>query len=155
MKLKADQEQDAYQTLQELHLFSGCPDVALKAMVSRLEVRDVAVGKVVLMDQEIARTLYILSKGSVGVWKRIGGEKQQLAILEAPNFFGERSIFEESPASAMVKANERCVIYALGRAEFDQVATQYPGIVEPIQQNMALIRQNRITPGAAPKEIPQ
>ena len=155
MKLKPDQEQDAYGTIQELHLFSGCPDEALKAMVSRLEAREVAVGKVILMDQEIARTLYILSKGSVGIWKRMGGEKQQLAILEAPNFFGERSMFEESPASAMVKANEPCVIYALGRAQFDEVAAQYPAIVEPIKENMALIRQNRITPGQAPKNPPE
>src|SRR5262249_27350446 len=125
VKLKPEQEQDAFQAIQELHLFAGCPDEALKAMASRLEARDVAEGKVILMDQEIARTLYILSKGSVGVWKRVRGEKQQLAILEAPNFFGERSMFEESPASAMVKANERCVIYALGRAQFDEVATQF------------------------------
>jgi CRP-like cAMP-binding protein len=155
MKLKPEQEKDAYQTIQELHLFSGCPEEALKAMVSRLEAREVAVGKVILMDQEIARTLYILSKGSVGIWKRVGGEKQQLAILEAPNFFGERSMFEESPASAMVKSNEACVIYALGRTQFDEVAAQYPAIVEPIKENMALIRQNRITPGSAPKSNPE
>jgi CRP-like cAMP-binding protein len=155
MKLKPDQERDAYQTIQELHLFSGCPDEALKTIVGRLEVREVAAGKVILMEQEIARTLYILSKGSVAVWKRVRGEKQRLAILEAPNFFGERSMFEESPASAMVKANEQCVIYDLTRAKFDEVAAQYPAIVEPIKENMALIRQNRITPASAPKSSPE
>jgi CRP/FNR family cyclic AMP-dependent transcriptional regulator len=155
LKLKPEQEQDAYQTIQELHLFSGCPEEALKAIVSRLDAREVAAGKVILMDQEIARTLSILSKGSVAVWKRVGGEKQQLAILEAPNFFGERSMFEESPASAMVKAHERCVIYDLTRAQFDEVAAQYPAIIEPIKENMELIRKNRITPGAVPKSNPE
>ena len=155
MKLKPEQEKDAYQAIQELHLFSGCPDEAIKAMVSRLEYREFAVGKVILMDQEIARTLFILSKGSVGIWKRVGGDKKQLAILEAPNFFGERSMFEESPASAMVKSNEPCVVYALGRAQFDEVAAQYPAIVEPIRENMVLIRKNRITPSTVPTSNPE
>ena len=154
MKLKPEQEQDAFNAMKELHLFAGCPDEALKAMVNRLDARDVAAGKVILMDQEIARTLFILAKGSVGVWKRIGGERKQLAILEAPNFFGERSMFEESPASALVKSNDRCLVYALEKGQFDEVAKQFPAIIEPIKDNMAIVRRARISPAEAPKDNP-
>jgi CRP/FNR family transcriptional regulator, cyclic AMP receptor protein len=141
--------------LRALPLFTGCPEVAFEAMVNRLDARDVQTGKVLLMDQEIARTLFILSKGSVGVWKRVGGEKQQLAVLKAPNFFGERSMFEESPASALVKSNERCLIYALERALFDEISAQFPTIVDPIRKNMESIRTQRLTPSSAPKSNPE
>ena len=154
MKLKPEQEQDALAVMKELHLFADCPDEALKAMVSRLDARDIAEAKVILMDQEIARTLFILAKGSVGIWKRVKGERKQLAILEAPNFFGERSMFEESPASALVKSNERCLVYALERGAFDEVAKQFPEIVEPIKSNMAIVRRSRISPTEAPKDNP-
>jgi len=107
-----------------------------------------------MMDQEIGRTLYILAKGSVGIWKRVGGEKKQLAVLKAPNFFGERSMFEESPASALVKAEERSLIYALERPQFDQVSAQYPGILEPIKKNMAMVREKRLGPTPPPAPPP-
>jgi CRP-like cAMP-binding protein len=154
MKLKPEQEKDALEILKELHLFAGCPEPALQELVRRLDARDVIAGKVILMDQEIARTLYILSKGAVSVWKRIGGDKKQLAVLEAPNFFGERSMFEESPASALVKTEDRCIIYALDRPHFDEVAAQFPDVAGVIKNNMDIVRRSRITPGAAPKDNP-
>src|SRR5260221_5640781 len=137
MKLKPEQEIEALRLLQTLPLFAGAPAGAAEAMLQLLDAREVAPGKVVMMDQEIGRTLYLLAKGSVGVWKRVGGEKKQLATLKAPDFFGERSMFEESPASALVKSSERCLIYTLERPQFDQLAAQFPSIQEPIRKNVA------------------
>ncbi len=150
MKLKPEQEQEAFGVLKGLPLFTGCQDEALQAMVKLLDARDIVLGKVVMMDQEIGRTLYLLAKGSVTVWKRVGGEKKQLAKLAAPDFFGERSMFEESPASALVKSSERCLIYALERPQFDQLAAQFPGIQEPIKKNMAEVREKRLGPTPPP-----
>jgi CRP-like cAMP-binding protein len=152
MKLKPEQEIEALGVLKILPLFTGCPEAALQAMVKLLDFRDVGLGKVVMMDQEIGRTLYILAKGSVGIWKRVGGEKKQLATLAAPNFFGERSMFEESPASALVKSSERSVIYALDRPQFDQLAAQFPAIQEPIKKQMLEIREKRMGPQAPKPE---
>jgi CRP-like cAMP-binding protein len=151
MKLKPEQEIEALRLLTTLPLFAGCPNEAAGAMLKVLDARDVILGKVLMMDQEIGRTLYLLAKGSVTVWKRVGGEKKQLAKLTAPDFFGERSMFEESPASALVKSDEKCLIYALERPQFDLVAAQFPGILEPIKKNMAELRLKRIGPVTAPK----
>lgn len=148
MKLRPEQEMNASLILMNLPLFAGCAREALQAMIKLLDAKDLLPGKVVMMDQEIGRTLYVLSSGSVSVWKRIGGEKKQLAILKAPNFFGERSMFEESPASALVKSEEKCVIYSLERAQFDQVAAQFPALVEQVKANMAKVRQQRMGPEA-------
>src|ERR1022692_3888661 len=109
MKLNPIQELGALTLLRDLPLFAGCPEAALPVMIRFLDAREVPPGKVFLMDQEIARTLFILAKGSVGVWKRFGGEKKRLATLLAPNFFGERSMFEEAPASALVKSESACL----------------------------------------------
>ncbi len=146
MKLRPEQEIEALRLLKTLPLFAGCPTGAAEAMLQLLDARDAAPGKVLMMDQEIGRTLYLLAKGSVTVWKRVGGEKKQLAKLTAPDFFGERSMFEESPASALVKAEDKSLIYALERPHFDEVAAKFPGILEPIQKNMAELRLKRIGP---------
>jgi len=152
MKLKPEQEIEALRLLKTLPLFAGCPDGAAEVMLKLVDAREILLGKVVMMDQEIGKTLYLLAKGSVTVWKRVGGEKKQLAKLTAPDFFGERSMFEESPASALVKTDEKCLIYALDRPQFDQVAVQFPGILEPIKKNMAELRLKRIGPVVPPHE---
>ncbi len=146
MKFKPEQELKALTIMQGLALFSGCPPEALLAMTKVLDLRDVPAGKVLLMDQEIARTLFIVAEGSVGIWKRVSGEKLQLATLQAPDFVGERSMFEESPASALVKSETKCLIYALERAQFSEIATRFPGILETIQKNMIAVREKRIGP---------
>ena len=150
MKLNAVQELGALKLLKESPLFAGCQEASLQAIVRCLDARDVAAGKVFLMDQEIGRTLFMLAKGSVSVWKRIKGEKKQLAVLQSPNFFGERSMFEESPASALVKSEGVCQVYALERSQFDQVAAQFPGILDPIRKNMVEVRLKRVGPTPAP-----
>jgi len=152
MKLKPDQQKQAFEILKGLPLFAGCNPEPLQAIVERLDARELAKGKVAMMDQEIGRTLYILATGSAGVWKRVGGEKKLLATLPAPNFFGERTIFEESPASALVKAEENCLVFALDRLMFDQVAGKYPEITEIIRKNMNLVREQRMGPVIRPIE---
>lgn len=152
MKLKPDQQKQALDILKGLPLFAGCAPEALQALVEFLDSRELAKGKVAMMDQEIGRTLYILVTGSVGVWKRIGGEKKLLATLAAPNFFGERTIFEESPASALVKAEDNCMVFALDRLMFDQVAAKYPPIAEVIRKNMEIVRAQRMGPVLPKKE---
>jgi len=150
MKLKPEQELTAIKLLTVIPLFTGCPPESLKEMVSALDVREVPAGKVVLMDQEIGRTLFLLISGSVGVYKRTGAYKKKLAVLEGPDFFGERSMFEESPVSAQVKSEEACQLYALERPAFDQIAQKFPAIIETIKQNMIAIRAQRITPESRP-----
>jgi CRP-like cAMP-binding protein len=152
MKIKPDQEKQALEILKGLELFAGCSPEQLQAVAALLDFRELLKGKVAMMDQEIGRTLYILASGKVGIWKRVGGEKKLLATLEAPTFFGERTMFEESPASALVKAEENCTVFALERLMFDQVAGKFPGIGETIRKNMETVRAKRIGPTARVQE---
>src|SRR5258708_24345978 len=147
MALKPEFEPVAREALKKLPLFGGCGDDQIAALAGRMTgPREVAAGKIIMMDQEIGKTLYILTKGLVSIWKRVGGEKKKLATLPAPNFFGERTMFEESPASASVKADEACTLYLLERSEFYQGATLFPRMSELIHINMDAVRAQRMGP---------
>ena len=150
MKLKPEQEQQALAILKQLPLFAGCSDEQIQALAAQLDSRTAAKGKVIMMDQEIGKTLYVIVQGSVGIWKRLGGEKKRLATLQAPDFVGERSMFEQTPASALVKAEEDCLIYALERPLFDSVVQKFPSISVIIRMNMEIVRATRITPATPP-----
>lgn len=151
MPLKPDQITQAQDLLIKLPLFTGCPVEALAALVTKFDRKELAAGKVAMMDQEINRTLYLLASGAVGIWKRISNNKQQLATLTAPNFFGERSMFEESAASALVKTEGPSVVFTLDRSAFEEVAKQYPAIMPVIHKNMDAIRAQRMGPTTEPK----
>lgn len=143
MKLKPEQLQQVPSLLRSLALFAGASDEQIQALVSGLDYLEYPKGKVLLMEQEINRTLFILSQGVVGIWKRVSGEKKQMAVLKAPDFFGEMSIFTESPATALVKVEEDCKVFALSKAAFDAAAQKNPTLTALIQKNIQDIKAKR------------
>ncbi|MFA5975566.1 MAG: cyclic nucleotide-binding domain-containing protein [Elusimicrobiota bacterium] len=150
MSLKPEQQLRAIEVLKNLTLFAGCSLESLQSLAAKLDAREFLKGKVIMMDQEINKTLYILAKGSVGVWKRIQNEKKRLVLLEAPTVFGERSMFEESPASAMIKAETDCSTYLLDRSHFSEVAKQFADMATQVQKNMEIVRALRGAPPTSP-----
>src|SRR5688572_9160786 len=116
MPLKPDIEPLARLLIEGILLFAGATPDHVQALLAELELLDVKKGKVVLMDQEISKTLYILAKGSVGIWRRESGEKKLVATLRSPDFFGETSMFTDSAATALVKAEEDSRLFILKRA---------------------------------------
>jgi len=143
VKLKPDQEQNAVAVMKGLKLFAGCSEAQLKAMASRLDVQSFAKTKVIIMEQEISKTLYVLIQGTVGIWRRTGGEKKLVATLQAPDFFGEGSMFSEAPANALVKAQDDCQLLMLARPAFDQLAQNDATFGLLIEKNMEEIQEQR------------
>src|SRR5258706_12074460 len=101
MALKPESESQARILLQGILLFTGASADQVQALLAQLELMDVKKNKVVIMEQEISKMLYILAQGSVGIWRRERGEKKLVATLKAPNFFGEASMFTEAAANAL------------------------------------------------------
>ena len=145
MALKADAIPQATMLLKGLLLFSGASDEQIQALVAGLELLEFKKGKVILMEQEISKTLYVIASGSVGIWRREGGEKKLIATLKAPDFFGETSMFTESAATAQVKAEEDSRLFALRRSVFDIVLGKYPELGTLVQQQIDLIKAARPT----------
>lgn len=152
MSLKPEQLTEALNLLKQIPLFAGCSDEMLQAIASRLTYKTLGASKIAMMDQEINRTLYLLAKGSVGVWKRIQNDKKKLATLSAPNFFGERSVFEEAPASASIKTEDDAVLYLLERPLFLETSQAFPALKDILKKNLEQVRAQRITPTREPDD---
>ena len=143
MKLKPEQLEQAFSTLKALPLFKGCKEDQIRQLAANLEAVSFTKGKVILMEQEISRTLYVLTQGVVTVWRREGGVKKRLATLKAVDFFGEMSMFTEAPANALVKAEEDCQMLALARASFDSVAQNDPSMVPAVRAQVEELKKVR------------
>jgi CRP/FNR family cyclic AMP-dependent transcriptional regulator len=143
MALKPEIEQQALVLLKSVSLFEGNTHEMIQALVAGLETKNYAKGKVIIMEQEISKMLFILAKGIVGIWRRKGGEKVRVATLSAPDFFGETSMFTESPATALVKAEDECQVFTLARSRFDEVLTKFPALEPLVRQQMEAIQTKR------------
>jgi CRP-like cAMP-binding protein len=143
MALKPDVEPQARILLQGILLFAGASPDHIASLLTALEMMDVKKGKVVIMEQEISKMLYILAKGSVGIWRREKGEKALVATLKAPDFFGETSMFTESAATALVKAEEDSRLFTLKRAAFDAILVKYPELGALVQKQIDVIKAAR------------
>src|SRR5690242_16639605 len=143
MALKPEFLAQARTLLKGILLFSGASDPQIDALVTELEVQDFKKGRVVIMEQEISKTLYVLATGSMGIWRREGGEKKLVATLRSPDFFGETSMFTESAATAQVKAEEDSRVFMLRRPAFDSVLARFPELGTLLQNQIKLIQAAR------------
>lgn len=129
--------------LRGILLFTGATEEQIQALGTALDYQEFKKGKVILMEQEISKTLFIIMSGSVGVWRREGGEKKLIATLKAPDFFGETSMFTESAATAQVKAEEDTKLLALKRSLFDILVKKFPDLSTLVQKHIAEIQAAR------------
>jgi hypothetical protein len=72
MKLRSEQQTQAIEMMKTLKLFAGCSPTQLQMVAVLLEAQNFAKTKVIIMEQEISRTLYLLVQGTVGkeMWKK-------------------------------------------------------------------------------------
>jgi CRP-like cAMP-binding protein len=143
MALRPDVEPQARLLIQGILLFAGATPDHFNKLLASLDMMEIKKGKVIIMEQEISKMLYILAKGSVGIWRREQGDKKLVATLRAPDFFGETSMFTESPATALVKAEEDSRLYTLKRPDFDAIVAQHPELAPLVQKQIEVIRAAR------------
>jgi CRP-like cAMP-binding protein len=143
MALKPDYESQAKLLLQGILLFAGATPDHVAALLGQVELMEVKKNKVILMEQEISKMLYILASGSVGIWRREKGEKKLVATLKAPDFFGESSMFTEAAANALVKAEEDSRLFVLKRAGFDAVLAKFPDLGPLVAKHIEEIKAAR------------
>ena len=143
MSLRPDQAAVAAQLLPQLSIFSGVSTAQYGALEACLDFRAMPSGKVVILDQEISKTLYFLAKGSVGIWRRVNNQKDRVALLKAPDFFGEVSMFSDSPASALVKTEEDSQFFMLSREKFDALVQNDASFGDQIHRNIETLKSQR------------
>ena len=81
-------------------------------------------GEIIFNDGDLGTEMYIVQKGRVEIRKRFGSEMRTLSVLEKGDFFGEMSILEGLPRSAMAVAVEDAECLAINESTFDQMLHQ-------------------------------
>jgi CRP/FNR family transcriptional regulator, cyclic AMP receptor protein len=76
------------------------------------------VGEVIIQENNLGETAYVITQGRVEVSKELQGQKVHLAYLGAGETFGEMSMIDEKPRSATVTAVTETVVSEIRRDDF-------------------------------------
>ncbi len=84
-------------------------------------IRQFKPGEVIIREDDIGETAYIVETGRVDVTKEKNGKKIYLGYMTAGDIFGEMSIIDDQPRSATVTAVEKTSVKEIHRDEFLEI----------------------------------
>jgi len=75
-------------------------------------------GEVIIAENDLGETAYIIEQGKVEVTKELNGKRTHLGDVEVGETFGEMSMIDDKPRSATVTAIEQTLVREIHRDAF-------------------------------------
>jgi CRP-like cAMP-binding protein len=130
--------------LQQMPIFGGIGDAALRVLLDRAPTIGVAAGAFFFRERDPADCMYVLESGRVEVVKDWAGRELLLRELGAGDCFGEMALLDLFPRSASVRALEACSALALTPAHLARLFEHDVEQFALIQMNIAREMSRRL-----------
>lgn len=117
------------EALSRTSLFAGLSDAEVAALANRAIERHYAPGEPLFHEGDECPGLFILSQGSVKIFKTsASGREVMLAVESAPSSVAEVPLFDDGPLPATVSAIDSVSAFLIGKTDFRQVCRQHPDV---------------------------
>lgn len=117
---------DRLTLLRTIPLFESLAEEDLSALASRLREERFEAGTTVFSQGDEGDAMYLIEEGAVDVVAGTGKQRVTLASLFKQQYFGELSLLDGAPRSAMVVASRPTVLLALERDDFVDFVKRRP-----------------------------
>lgn len=124
--------------LSELELFANLSEDEQRTLAQSARLAPFSPREVITRQGAAAHWLYVLLKGSAAV--RVStqdGNQRQVAVLKAPNFFGEMALMTGQPREATVIAETDVECLRVDRKDLESIIKQRPEIASEISEVLA------------------
>jgi cAMP-dependent protein kinase regulator len=112
-------------------LFSELNEQELQSLVSQVRAKTFQKDETICQEGEAGDSLMVISRGEVGIFRRLSKEKEPLIrSLKEGDFFGEFGFFTDQKRHATVKAAAECEILEISRDALNQIIEVHPRIRE-------------------------
>ena len=140
------------QFLKNLPLFRDFTSKELLGIVSKMELKEVKTGHIVIKQGEIGDQFYILQDGEVEVileqYKDNRYKEIHLATLGAGSYFGEIALLKDVPRTATVRTTKESTILILSKNDFLGIFKEHLGSIS----DMLKLTEKRIEEQKKAKE---
>jgi len=115
--------------LKGIEIFSGLAPSELAAIASVTKELDYAEDRIVLKQNDVGETLFLIIEGRVEViMEQAEGKEVLLNNIEAGGAFGEMALIDDAPRSATIRTVEPCRFLILHKQEFKEIAMEFPRV---------------------------
>lgn len=123
--------------LKKSYIFEQFTDADIKQLTDYVKEIEMPPSKVVLAENMAGKGLYLISAGQVEVIKAHGaGEPKPLALLMEGDCFGEISLIDDAPHSAVVRSLTDCTFLVIERPEFNRLQNENPRLAYKIAEKI-------------------
>jgi len=123
--------------LKQYAYFSGLSDGALDTLCQRFKVVELPAGTPIIDEGNPATSLFFMVRGEVEVAKHTRwGHVAKLSVIRAGDGFGEDALLTCLARTCSVKARTSVQLYALPRADFDEVLLGESGFAGMLQKRI-------------------
>jgi CRP/FNR family cyclic AMP-dependent transcriptional regulator len=122
-------EERIIRLMKKVPLFAKMKDTEVSQIADQCVRRECVKDQVILVEEEVGQTLFIILKGTVKVTRTSDeGKEVIITILKAGDFFGEMSLLDGKGRSATVVAMDEAELLTLRRSEFLLLIEKFPQI---------------------------
>lgn len=138
--------------LKQMTLFRHLTEAELETLAAGMSHVIYCAGEVITRQGAVAHWLYVLTSGKVQVRANVDpdgdgpapAQAKAIAMLEAPDFFGEMGLMTGQPRTADVVALTDVDCFRLGKATFERVVVERPEMANELSETLAARRVNLI-----------
>ena len=119
-------------------LFAGLTQEEFDDFTKMMAVHILQPGQPIVKQGDTGQSVYVIANGSVKVWTLVpSGERLDLAVLRANEFFGEMSFLSGKPRTATVETAEDAVILEVTEDKLRDLVTRRPRVLQVLEQYSA------------------
>ncbi|HVS31186.1 MAG TPA: glucose-6-phosphate dehydrogenase [Thermoanaerobaculia bacterium] len=106
------------EVLEKSPMFAGADPLLLHSVIMALRSFSAEAGETIIKLGDMAKEMYLISRGQVDVKDRSG---KVVRTLKDGDFFGEIGLLMSTPRTATVVAKTQCDLFVLKRADFSRI----------------------------------
>jgi len=105
--------------LMQSDLFTHLSPTQLNEVAQKMKTEECPAGGDIIRQGDEGGLFYVIGDGSVDVIVDDGAGPKVVATIGRGDFFGEAALITEEPRNATCRAKEDCVLYTLGKTDFN------------------------------------
>lgn len=121
-----------------ISLLKDVPDRVLTIVDETVQRRTFDHGDVLFREGDVGEAVYLLSSGTVKLSKvDLGGHEKTLALMRAPDFFGEMALLGEGRRTAAASAVGAVEAYLLFADDFRRLLEEHPSLAFNVTRTLS------------------
>jgi CRP-like cAMP-binding protein len=131
--------------VQNSAMLQGLAAEDLKKLAGFCELRKMAEGTTVFIENMPGESLFLVRKGTIRISKMFAeGDEKTLVVLGPEDIFGEMAIVDGLPRSATARVAEDAELISLKKSDFEKLAGEDPALALKLLTRISKVFSGRV-----------